>query len=604
MTNAFRLTLLWIVGCLLAFVTAMNYLPASLVDGHYIPVSNDSFYHARRILDAVASSGPVSEFDPYIHYPQGSWVVWPWGYDYFMARVVEAGLALFGPREPMTVLAYLPVLALPLTIGLILAIASTLRLSMLMRTLIVVSFGVSPLTQTLHGVGIVDHHFAEHIFILLTVLLGMLWMRNPGDSRWAACLGIALGVAVAIHNGLFILQLPVLAALAVAWLRRLEINRRSTALFAAGLLTATVLVALPSHAFRQGVFEFYLLSWFHVYVAACTSSIAVLLSRSTYSRRSLVVLVVIALVLAIPLATQAVIGGAFVIAKLDVLKNIDEIQSPLRLALNADGAARISGLYGLLVWLSPLLLGVSVVQVFRERRPGFILFWLMSVFTLVLLMLQLRFFYFGSIALYIVPFWCLEQIRIARPQLGSGVVASSCLLMVVAVVPSVRFHLFDQPPAGLDPFYEHTRSMYPVLARACSASPGLVLANSDQGHYVRYHTVCSVIANNFRLTEQHAEKIQEMERLYSLSPQDLLNQAPRVRYVIATMSGIYQRRQDGKLEGTPIKTLVRTNPRLTIELLLTDVEQSEPRFRKLLELKPDQSSEFPLMRLYEILPVQ
>lgn len=602
MTNAFRLTLIGIVGCVLAFITAMNFLPASLVDGHYIPVGNDAFYHARRILDAVASSGPVYEFDPYIHYPEGSWIVWPWGYDYFMARIVEAGLWLFGAREPMTVLAYLPVLALPITIGLILAIASALRLSMLMRTLVVLSFGVSPLTQALHGVGAVDHHFVEHIFLLLTVLLGMLWMRNPRDARWAACLGITLGVAVAFHNGLFILQLPVLVALAVAWWRRLEIDRRSTALFAAGLVTATVLAALPSHAFRQGLFEFYVLSWFHVYVAFCTATVAVMLSRADYSRRSLILIAAIAVALAIPLATQAISGGSFVVARLDVLKNVDEIQSPLRLALDVDGAGRISRLYGLLVWLSPLLLVVSVLQIFRERSAAFILFWSASAFTLVLLMLQLRFFYFGSIALYIVPFWCLEQISIARPELRKGVVALSCLLMAVAIVPSVRLHLFKRPSAGLDPLYEVTRSMYPILASACSASPGLVLASSDQGHYVRYHTGCSVIANNFRLTPQHAAKIQEMERLYSLSPQELLSQAPQVRYIVVTMTGIYRRAPDGKLEPAPVEALVRSNPRLTIELLLTDVDQREPRLRKLFELKPDTKLKFPLMRLYEILP--
>jgi len=85
-TPAFRLTLIWIVGSMLAFIFAMNYLPASLVDGHYIPVSNDSFYHARRILDTAANPAAFYEFDNRINYPEGSWIVWPWGYDYLMAQ--------------------------------------------------------------------------------------------------------------------------------------------------------------------------------------------------------------------------------------------------------------------------------------------------------------------------------------------------------------------------------------------------------------------------------------------------------------------------------------------------------------------------------------
>ncbi len=57
MTQGFKLTLIWIAGCMLAFVVALNFLPRHLVDGHYLPVSNDSFYRARRILDAVANPG-------------------------------------------------------------------------------------------------------------------------------------------------------------------------------------------------------------------------------------------------------------------------------------------------------------------------------------------------------------------------------------------------------------------------------------------------------------------------------------------------------------------------------------------------------------------
>src|SRR5689334_22609564 len=100
-TPAFQLTLIWIVGCMLAFVAAMNFLPASLVDGHYIPVSNDSFYHARRILDTVAQPDKFYEFDSHITYPYGEWITWPWGYDYGMAQIVRAVLWVMGPRDPM-----------------------------------------------------------------------------------------------------------------------------------------------------------------------------------------------------------------------------------------------------------------------------------------------------------------------------------------------------------------------------------------------------------------------------------------------------------------------------------------------------------------------
>ena len=44
---------IWLIGTLIAVLMAFNMLTAAYVDGIYIPVGNDSFYHARRILDAV-----------------------------------------------------------------------------------------------------------------------------------------------------------------------------------------------------------------------------------------------------------------------------------------------------------------------------------------------------------------------------------------------------------------------------------------------------------------------------------------------------------------------------------------------------------------------
>ena len=75
-----------------------------------------------------------------------------------------------------------------------------------------------PLTQYLHGVGQIDHHFAEYIFVLATIACGLQLAVAPGrHARRASLLGIVLGMAPAIHNALFILQLPVLASLLALW---------------------------------------------------------------------------------------------------------------------------------------------------------------------------------------------------------------------------------------------------------------------------------------------------------------------------------------------------------------------------------------------------
>ena len=63
MTPAFRYTLLWIVGSLLLVGAALTMLPGAFLDGQYVPATPDAFYHARRILDSVASGAPVIQFD-------------------------------------------------------------------------------------------------------------------------------------------------------------------------------------------------------------------------------------------------------------------------------------------------------------------------------------------------------------------------------------------------------------------------------------------------------------------------------------------------------------------------------------------------------------
>ena len=45
------------------------------------------------------------------------------------------------------------------------------------------------------------------------------------------------------------------------------------------------------------------------------------------------------------------------------------------------------------------------------------------------------------------------------------------------------------------------------MAEACRRAPGAVLAAPSVGHYVRFHTDCGVIANNFLTTSQHLRKI-------------------------------------------------------------------------------------------------
>jgi len=69
-----QLIALWLIATLTAVVMALNFTWAAHLDGEWVPVGNDSFYHARRILDAAADNGTLVQFDKRIHVPEGSWL--------------------------------------------------------------------------------------------------------------------------------------------------------------------------------------------------------------------------------------------------------------------------------------------------------------------------------------------------------------------------------------------------------------------------------------------------------------------------------------------------------------------------------------------------
>lgn len=83
-----------------------------------------------------------------------------------------------------------------------------------------------------------------------------------------------------------------------------------------------------------------------------------------------------------------------------------------------------------------------------------------------------------------------------------------------------------------DIYFSNLRPLLTTLHEACEEKPGIVLADNDAGHYIRYYTDCPVIANNFLLTARDEEKIQLMDRLFSMPAARLIDEAPDVRYVL------------------------------------------------------------------------
>ena len=344
----------WLPIALIAVaMCGLRWPSAHLVD-EYLPFGNDSFYHARRILDTVANPAGFYEFDAKIHAPEGSLLTWPWGYDFGMAMIVKALVALGVPAPPIAILIWLPVAFVPVSIGLIMLIARRLGLAAPLVGIAGLATALLPLTQNLYGVGLIDHHFAEHIFVLATIACGLRRFARPDDTPAAVALGVVLGAATTIHNGLFILQLPVLATMFGLWTQGKRMPIRTTLHFAAALVLTQLAVLIPSLPFRLGLFEFYTLSWFHLYVAAGSAVAALALSYLAPSTRSFAVLTGVSLVLLLPLARQFLIAGAFLGGTITRLDTIVEMRPVMLMASSPTGRQALTMGYSALLWLVPL----------------------------------------------------------------------------------------------------------------------------------------------------------------------------------------------------------------------------------------------------------
>ena len=178
--------------------------------------------------------------------------------------------------------------------------------------------------------GNIDHHFAELLWTLGTLSAG-IWFFSANRLSYGAgiTLGCVLGSAIAIHNGLFILQIPIAVTLGLFWLRGIPLPHRFQVIaFGAALLTTTFLVCLPSEPWQRGFFEFYTLSWFHFYIAACVAVFSILLVMIERNTRSLVIVLLGAAAAMLPIIDTLSFAGEFVSGELDMIRSIAEVRSP------------------------------------------------------------------------------------------------------------------------------------------------------------------------------------------------------------------------------------------------------------------------------------
>ncbi len=585
----------WFVFSLIASAIAMLYTTAAYVDGQYIPVSNDSFYHATRIIDAAISERGFYQFDSMIHVPEGSWITWPWAYDYLLALSLRVALWVRPDMQPMKFLAYIPVFWVYVNTGILTLIAREVRLGVAPTAIALLAFSLSPLTQNLHGLGLIDHHFIELTFMLLVVLSGLRFFERLQASD-AVFLGVVLGAACAFHNGLFVLQIPVLATVFLLWLRSADLPAKSLLWLGGTLFVATLLVVLPSAAFLDLQFEFWTLSWFHLYVAFGSAVVLTFLALRQRNNVNLGLLALLGLAMLVPMFAKLATGVTFLAGELEIIRNISEVQSPVSRWFEPGGIAWVSSLYSWLILAAPPLVVFHLVALFRKTKPEAVFLSVVMVFGMVLMLSQYRLHPFGSWALILGSLLIVDVLRQKTQATILVTSAITLAILAIALQPPLRHQLFKRAPPGLDRDYAASRSLYPILADACIKTPGTVLALADDGHPVRYHTDCSVIVNNFLITPLHMRKLQQVEALLHMRPKEILKTTD-IRYVFVRLNDVFFSGPNG-VEPSPVDVIKQHNSPLFLELAFA---KSVPEgYRLIGELRVDDERDFAYARMFEI----
>jgi hypothetical protein len=477
----------------------------------------------------------VIQFDQRIHVPEGSWLVWPWGFDTLLTSITW----IFGPyaseAEANRVLMNIPPMAMPIAVGLVVTIARQLALPFLSAVLLVFGFAALPMVYMQFAVGNIDHHFAELLWTLGTMSAGIRFFRT-GPTRVSAgiVLGAALGSAMAIHNGLFVLQIPIALSLGSFWLRGFALPPRPQLLaFCGTLLGTTLLVCIPSEPWRRGFFEFYTLSWFHFYIASCVAVFAALLGSLERRPRNIAALSIAAVLALLPIFGTLAFAGEFVSGQLEVIRNVTEVKSPYQLYADI-GESMSTRLLSLLMWLTAPMLLLNLWWVYRSKDPLLQFVAMVGALGLALMQMQYRFCVFGVLPMLLTPLLAAQLLTAARPAWNRALQAGCVVLLALAMYPTLKNWQLSWTRGG-DPAYARMTSIFPRLHELCEAHPGVVLGEINIGHWVRYHSKCSVIADVFLLTPQHARKVAEVTALMGLTPAQLLaakNIVP-IRYVFA-----------------------------------------------------------------------
>jgi hypothetical protein len=326
----------------------------------------------------------------------------------------------------------------------------------------------------------------------------------------------------------------------------------------------------------------------------------VFLRHLDFSRRNLVLLVVLGLATLVPVTGQLLLADRFMSVEVLGAQDISEVKSLWQLAQSRGSVRALTDLYSYFVLLLPATLILCAVQLWRERDAARRYFWLASLAGLLMMAGMVRMHVFGTFAM-LLPWlaWWQERSVAANPTVKNGVLAIAAIAAVGSALPAWSY----TSTAGNDPYYALTWDLYPPLADLCRREPGVVLSTPDDANYVRYHTDCAVIANNFLLTPQHEAKILEVRRLMDLAPAQLAAAAPQVRYVLVHRMALFSLNADGRMQFHPGGHPDKPDPPLIRALIDAPAATIPPGFTLVKELAFEKPTHVPFARLFAVTPV-
>ena len=551
--------LIAVLASVATFYFATFSIEASLINGQYHPSGYDSFYVAAIVRDLVENYPVLMEFDDHLHpLDDSASISFAWGYTLLLASIVVLAQFFAASLPTTAILAFIPPLWGMINCLLFIAICRKIGLGIFSTGLAAAGFALAPYVRDLHLIGNFDHHFMELSFILLIMFGFLNWIESPDSRARATFAGTVLGISVAFHVALFVFYIPIALFFLIGWISdRMEL-KGTVSVFSLSILTATLIAVLPSAHFLSLEFNYFQISWFHLYWAVVFCGAVYYLHRRQYSPTNLAILVLLLVFASVPAIDNWRHGASFITADLPGFAQLHETYSLFTFLFSGDYRLinEVYQYYSGLLYAIPFALILLFTQVRLTPRPELVYTLCACGFGVIFLFLQLRFKYHAPYVL-LLPVLLLFQQHAAKIRYSKPLIL---VFFIICYAGPVSKLAISKSPGG-EGGYKGLLPFYDLIAAQCEQHPGVLLAHPDEGHYLRYHTKCKIVSNNMLATARDFEYHALGQKMLGMSVSDLIEQYDWVDYIYVRREGA----ENNNLSPDDIRAL---NKGVRSELLL------------------------------------